>query len=356
MLGKLLTGVRRTCWRIDNLPEVANSVGIWGAGSRGRSLRHALLERNVQTDFFIDNDEFLQDELVDGVIVLPLEMLDRKNTCPVFITVEVGYPMARRLRRMGFEDIYFINNGYTCPPFPVMEYEEDILRVYHMLKDEESRTCYLAAIKMRETGTSAMVHPSPYPQNKHPQVKAAPGDILINAGGYLGYVAANFTRLTARNCTVFSFEPCPVLFSKMSANFESWGISDIAFPVRKALWKERGMVSFSMDTPHQGNSRVVPNEGELIEGIDLDSFVAERGLPCVNLIELDVEGGEPDALIGATEVIKRHKPKLQISLYHDPRHLWELPLWVKRLVPDYTFYIGHHQHAFNETMLYAIVK
>lgn len=75
----------------------------------------------------------------------------------------------------------------------------------------------------------------------------------------------------------------------------------------------------------------------------------------VTIIKMDIEGAEKNALSGAKETIKKYKPKLMISLYHKPNDIWELPLYVKQLVPEYKIYIRHHRTTPNDTVLYAMI-
>lgn len=353
MLESLFKTVQRTCWRPEELPPVTTPVAIWGAGTLGRQVRRDFARRGVETAFFIDNDVFLQDEVVDGVPVLSLESAARHPDLPVCVTVAHGYDMAMRLRRLGYATVYCINDGTSREPYPVLEHEDDILRVFESLDDEESRACYLAAIHMHATGRADTMHPSPYHQNKHPRVKPAPGDIILNGGGFVGNVASDFARLTNRDCTIYSFEPSPEVYARLTANIAERGLTGLVTTVNLALWRETGRVCFDPLTAGRGR---IADEGPCsLPAVSLDDFVRARRLSSVDLIELDVEGGEPEVLAGAVEVITRYRPKLQISLYHEPEHLWELPLAIRRLVPEYTFAVGHHSHAFNETMLYAMV-
>ena len=70
---------------------------------------------------------------------------------------------------------------------------------------------------------------------------------------------------------------------------------------------------------------------------------------------MDIEGAELNALRGSKEIIKSQKPKLAISVYHDFKHLWEVPLYIKKLVPDYKIYFRHHTNLEYETVCYAIL-
>lgn len=75
----------------------------------------------------------------------------------------------------------------------------------------------------------------------------------------------------------------------------------------------------------------------------------------ITLMKMDIEGAEMNALLGARETIKKYRPKLMISLYHKANDIWELPLFVNQLVPEYKIYIRHHRTTPNDTVMYAIL-
>ena len=79
---------------------------------------------------------------------------------------------------------------------------------------------------------------------------------------------------------------------------------------------------------------------------------------------MDIEGAEMSALKGAKETIDKYKPKLAICLYHSLcfyhvplEDYWNIPLYLHRLVPEYSFYI-RNDSLYNDnlqTVLYAVV-
>ena len=77
--------------------------------------------------------------------------------------------------------------------------------------------------------------------------------------------------------------------------------------------------------------------------IDLDTYVARKNLPRVDYIKLDIEGAELDMLHGAAQTIKRCKPKMAVSAYHNPEDLWMLAPYIKSLRPDYEFEFRHYR-------------
>ena len=86
----------------------------------------------------------------------------------------------------------------------------------------------------------------------------------------------------------------------------------------------------------------------------VDAFVAENGLERVDVIKLDVEGAEMQALEGAAATLAHRRPRLAISVYHRPEDLFSIPLFLKDLLPDSRFYLGHHTACALETVLYVL--
>jgi len=87
--------------------------------------------------------------------------------------------------------------------------------------------------------------------------------------------------------------------------------------------------------------------------ISLDDYVASHGVSKVNMIKMDIEGAEMQALTGAKSVIAKHKPRLAISIYHKIDDYWEIPLAIKAMDPSYKLAFGHHTPALGESMIYA---
>jgi len=76
----------------------------------------------------------------------------------------------------------------------------------------------------------------------------------------------------------------------------------------------------------------------------------------VDVIKMDIEGSEKEALKGAERIIKEQSPVLLISLYHKPEDLWEIPDMIRKINPNYDMHIRVHAHLFIETVLYCVPK
>ena len=70
----------------------------------------------------------------------------------------------------------------------------------------------------------------------------------------------------------------------------------------------------------------------------IDEISAQSTYP-IGLIKLDIEGYEKKAIIGALKTIKRDKPVLLISLYHNPIDFFEIKPLLERIDIGYKFAI-----------------
>ncbi|MDR1276779.1 MAG: FkbM family methyltransferase [Candidatus Accumulibacter sp.] len=92
--------------------------------------------------------------------------------------------------------------------------------------------------------------------------------------------------------------------------------------------------------------------GGKIPCIPLDNRLS--GENPVTLIKMDIQGFEAHALHGASELISRDRPVLAISVYHHPYDLYDLPLFIKHIVPDYKFVLRAYTNWGDEVICYAI--
>ena len=87
-----------------------------------------------------------------------------------------------------------------------------------------------------------------------------------------------------------------------------------------------------------------------IDVTSLDAAITGR----VSFIKMDIEGSEIPALKGGVRTIQENKPKLAICAYHLEDDLWNIPILIKKLVPEYKIYMRQHYETVDwETVCYA---
>jgi len=173
---------------------------------------------------------------------------------------------------------------------------------------------------------------------------------VIDLGTWIGDTLKEFSiRYAGRIKSYHCFEPDPqniVLLNKQIEELADEKIEIFLHPY--ATGSERGTVRFSGGT---GSSSHISDNGELeVEVAVIDEIITDS---TINYIKFDIEGAELETIKGAEKLISAQRPDMAISLYHRPEDIWEIPLKVKEIVPDYNFYLRQHHHMGAELTLYA---
>ena len=92
------------------------------------------------------------------------------------------------------------------------------------------------------------------------------------------------------------------------------------------------------------------------EVVDVDGFAEEYKLSRLDLLKMDIEGAELDALRGATASLRRWRPKLHICAYHHIDDIVDIPLLIREIVPEYRFHFTAHVPYLNEYVYYATAR
>ena len=216
-----------------------------------------------------------------------------------------------------------------------MRHLPELYDVHEML-DDESKKVFRAAILSKVTWVLNNFRFAAEPQYFLNGFLPTEGDIAIDGGAYEGATAADFVRQGAE---VFAFEMDATNFQKCLPIAERFG-----FTVENlGLSNQIGTARYSGGGV--GSHKLANNAGLGIIGhfIDLDTYVAQKNLPRVDYIKLDVEGAELDVLHGAAKTIARWKPKMAISAYHKTEDLWTLATYIKSLRDDYEFKFRHYR-------------
>jgi FkbM family methyltransferase len=146
-----------------------------------------------------------------------------------------------------------------------------------------------------------------------------PGDTVFDAGANIGFFSTLLSRWVGPSGRVLAFEPEPENLALLRRNVAANGCENVEV-VPCALGAEPGTATFSVDestgsTGHLGDD---PTAGEVAVGTGkvrliemavgtIDAMVACDGL-APEVIKMDIEGGEIDALQGASRTLAEHGP------------------------------------------------
>jgi len=191
------------------------------------------------------------------------------------------------------------------------------------------------------------------------RVQPEDGDVVIDAGTCMGETTSFFAASVGEKGFVHGFDMLPLHLAITNQNLEQNNLSS-----------RTKVVGYGVSNVTQGEE-VLPNASEnsiinpslslaggqnTLPTVRIDDYVAKEGLESVDFIKMDIEGAELSALHGAAEVIKRHKPKLAISIYHLYEDYVTIPQFIKQLCPEYDFYLDSYTIFDQETILYAVAR
>lgn len=177
---------------------------------------------------------------------------------------------------------------------------------------------------------------------------------LIDGGAYNGAHLFAFKKYLKNLTKVYSFEPLYDTFKSEIFDFYFKKFSELEF-IPLGLWdKEEVLEFYNNDT----GSRIVTGRKDAdlikIKTISIDEYKKQNNLPKIDFIKLDIEGAELKCLQGAEETLLNDRPQLAISIYHSDSDMVEIPLYLAKLLKDYTFHLAHYSAIQYETVFYAI--
>jgi FkbM family methyltransferase len=241
-------------------------------------------------------------------------------------------------------------------PHRVLACVEEIRAGHALLGDPRSRQEYAAQIAWRCSLDYARLPPQePASDMYFPRdiVRLSDNEVLVDCGAFDGDSIRVFLERTSRSFSqIYAFEPDATnrraleRYLSSLPDCESERISILPFGVSD----HNGMVHFNASGTVA--SRVTTDQSaDSIECRRLDD--ALTACP-VTIIKMDIEGAEPDALRGATRIIRTARPILAVCAYHKCEHLWTLPSIISAALPEYQISLRRYAEECWETVYYAV--
>lgn len=246
-------------------------------------------------------------------------------------------------------------------------------QVYDLLEDEVSRETFTRVLNVRfkladDAEVFSVFQPDQYftPPEMN---RFTPDSVFVDCGAFVGDTIEKYIwHSQGIFRRIYGFEPGmkqrTALEHRKARLVEEWALDDDQISIVPAgvgeATQDMALVKGVMSDLAIGTKLVPEAEADEASIIDrvhvvsLDEYFRDRE-PGIDMIKADVEGSELALLQGAQEIIRRDRPNLAISLYHKLTDYFELPLYIKSLVPEYHLRICHHATNFTETVVYAYV-
>lgn len=281
---------------------------------------------------------------------------DRFNIVIAFANARLAREKLARLDRGRVAGIYFFDVmgellGNTSDRAYLDTHKAEFEAAYNLLADDLSRKTFESFLSSKLGGAAEALADVSRKEQYFPKdiIELSDREVFVDGGAYTGDTLLTFMRLTGgRYAGCRAFEPDPATAEKLKATVEKRGLQSVTV-YNKGLWSAPAALPFAVW--HGTSASAVSGEG----GVSVEGVTVDHLAPDATFIKLDVEGAELYALKGAVETIRRNRPKLAVCVYHKPGDLFEIPLFIKSLVPEYRLYLRQHQPVACETVLYAVI-
>lgn len=350
----------------QRLHQAANGIILYGAGHYGRIAAAALRRQGTPARAFIDRDPNKWGHECAGLPVIGFdesvhEILD--NTL-IVVTVFNCIAVLKDLARHGVDAITYAQLatalGEPLMPFcgiqdPTLlwEHETAIRDCLRLWADEASRQEYVSQL-LWSFNLDPFQLPQPRPvvdtYFEPSLIHLGNREVFIDCGAFDGDTVAAFRTRCPDYEAIVALEPDPTNRKRFLDRFGGPSPMDAAritiLPYAAADRRE----TVPFDVTGTAGSAIV-DTGLHIHAAPLDDIVA---IPSPTFIKMDVEGAEPRALTGAVRLLSHHKPRLAICLYHDRRHLWEIPLQIATIQPQYSLHLRRYADECWELICYGL--
>lgn len=155
-------------------------------------------------------------------------------------------------------------------------------------------------------------------QDGESQITIEKDDVVIDAGAWIGVFSAYASKKGAK---VYAFEPSVEnreyleTTAKLNGNITVMPLALSDKTTTLDFFEDKNVIGGKLQ--NQGDNGSVTKNIYKVQTTTLDDFVKSNNIK-IDFVKADIEGGERDMLLGATEVLKKHAPKLSICTYHLP--------------------------------------
>ena len=359
----------KECKTSVNIEELAGKrVVLYGAGIDGIKVLMELEKVKAEVVAFFDIRADLIKTMKGIPVVKPEANVvtdSEKAEILIILTVKPFKPrteaIVKTLTDHGYENIVKATDVFDFYSFTtkeILEYERvnsSIIEVAQLLEDEISYEIYKGFVTAHATKQyDTFFTPSQHVKYFDSDFKMNKGyQRYIDCGAFNGDTLRDLNRIEGKVEKAVLFESDMSTFKellrKIDIDHQNYAEELTLYPC--GVWSDT--VKLRANNDMGLNSHISEDGDDIIQCVSLDQ--ALKGFE-PSFVKMDVEGAEYQALTGARKLITENRPDMVISLYHNLRDIWELPLFINSWDLGYKFYIRVYGYGGNATMLYAFAK
>ncbi|MFM7177272.1 MAG: FkbM family methyltransferase [Bacteroidota bacterium] len=148
---------------------------------------------------------------------------------------------------------------------------------------------------------------------------AAKSNHILDIGSNFGYYSLLASDVNPA-CKILAFEPAPAMFKRLTHNLTINSYDNVV-PLNLGVSNREGVFDFFVaDSKHSGMSGlsmpdIVGGQKIQVDVTTIDQILVEHRNFIPELIKIDVEGNELNALMGMEQMISSSKPVFFIEIY-----------------------------------------
>lgn len=349
--------------------EPSRPITLYGGGDMGRMAHAYFAALGYKVDLVVDRsaESLRADPFWAGTVIMHPDEVPaatrRATLLMVCVATAPFKPLEAELAADGWEDIvpfydvaesqrarHPLSNGWFAPQLDAADLDQ-VRRVLDEWADDLSRAHHLQFLawrRLRQEWTFAGAPVTGDDRFFIPEVtrRATQMDLFVDGGAHHGQVARRFAALRAGAASrIVAIEPDPENAEVIRS--VPWDADARITILPAALGAEAGERRF-----HRGlgyASQFAATGKGTVPVVTLDSLGLAPGF-----IKLHLEGAELDALRGARETLRRHRPVLAVTTYHNADGIWRTPAWLMENLKGYRFLMRLHSWCGTGAVVYAL--
>ena len=328
------------------LSAAKKPIVLYGTGNGADKILDVFSEYGISIAGVFASDDFVRGQSFHGYSVLTYDEI-KKQFDDFIIVLGFGSSIPSVV-----EHIKELNRAHElyAPDVPLfghhifdLEFVSDnsaeIEKAYHMLADSQSRKVYENIVNYKISGKIQYLLDCETDKKEAFDniLKLTANESYLDAGAYDADTIFEFLRQTGNNYReIIALEPDIKNYQKLCNNIGELVAQDINL-LNIGVYNKQCEISFCSAAGR--NSCINQNGNVEIQVNTIDNIIGEDQ---VTLVKLDVEGVEKKALEGTKHTLVNCRPKLIVSAYHRSRDLYELPIYIKSICPQYKIYMRKH--------------
>lgn len=326
------------------LKNTDKKILLYGTGNGADKILDELLLRGITVSGVYASNDFVRNRTFRGFKVLSFD--NARQMYGDFISlVCFGTQLPSVIGNI--KQIAKISELYA-PDVPVVDRDsifdidyarknkEKLVAAYNLLADNMSKKVFENIVMYKLTGKLDYLFSIETPKEEtYRLLNIGNNEVYADLGAYTGDTIAELLEYAGNYKGIIAAEPDLKNYKKLCLNTEN--LKNIACH-NVCISKESGEMQFAMNS---GRNSVVGKGNATVKSVNIDTLLCDTD---VTFIKMDIEGQEKNALLGGEKVLSEKRPKLNIAAYHRNEDLFELPILINEINPNYKIYMRHHPY------------